>query len=56
MTINGRTFNTKGRDIKSYIEDWITEEIKVIFKDGTYLETHGDVCIEGTLKYLASDA
>lgn len=50
MTINGHSFNDKGRQVKSWIEDWITEEIRVIFTDGTYLETHGSTEIEGTLK------
>ena len=51
MTINGRTFDSRGRTILSVIEDWVTEELHIIFTDGTYLETHGDFCIEGVLDY-----
>lgn len=52
MTINGREIDTKGREIISVIEDWVTEELRIIFKDRTYIETHGSFILEGTLKSM----
>lgn len=56
MTINGHTFDAKGRHIDTCVEDWMIEELHVVFTDGSYLDTHGDSVIEGTLDDRAPHA
>lgn len=49
MTINGLTLKLKGRKIISYLEDHITDEVRIIFNNGTYAQIHGTWIEEGML-------